>query len=280
MNMRKKQIIDAAYSLFIDKGYAATSVQDILEKAKISKGTFYNHFTSKAECLRAILEFITEEIGMKRAEAVEGRSAAEPGVLADQIAIRMQLSKERQLFALYESIFYSEDAELKAFAKEQHIREVTWLAGRLTDVYGDSAEPFALENAALILGTIQHLLHLYLYGTDGELPPNQLTAFVLRRMEASLQNQLEQKDTFLPFTLKDIKSSSPDSRRKLREQLRAAAAAAKEKQSAELAAFVADELEEKSPRRHLIGSALMVLEKAGPPFSSLSKEVRGYLMLH
>ncbi|WP_088008232.1 TetR/AcrR family transcriptional regulator [Indiicoccus explosivorum] len=276
MNTRKKQIIDAAYLLFVDKGYAATSIQDILDKAKISKGTFYNHFTSKAECLRAILEYISEEIGEKRREAAEGRSIADPGVLADQISIRMQMSRERNLFALYESVFYSEDTELKAFAKEQHIRDLTWLAGRLPEVYGSAAEPYALENASLVLGTIQHLLHLYQYGTSTELPSDRLTAFVLRRMEAALGDQIEKQDKFLPFALGDLKKHAPDNAPTLQNRLRAVADAS-EGRAAELADFIADELEERAPRRHLIGMALSGLEAETLPDGSLAHDIRTFL---
>ncbi|WP_442956966.1 TetR/AcrR family transcriptional regulator [Planococcus sp. MB-3u-03] len=46
--MLKQQIINAAHRLFIQKGYNASSIQDILDEAGISKGTFYNYFTSKS----------------------------------------------------------------------------------------------------------------------------------------------------------------------------------------------------------------------------------------
>ena len=56
MNDRKQQVLLTAQQLFVEKGFSATSVQDILDEAKISKGTFYNYFSSKNECLIAILD--------------------------------------------------------------------------------------------------------------------------------------------------------------------------------------------------------------------------------
>nr|WP_316046122.1 TetR/AcrR family transcriptional regulator [Planococcus glaciei] len=38
MNLKKQQIINAAYTLFINKGYNASSIQDILDEAGVSKG--------------------------------------------------------------------------------------------------------------------------------------------------------------------------------------------------------------------------------------------------
>ena len=56
MKKRKRQIIQAARTLFIEKGFVNTSILDIIAAANISKGTFYNHFSSKNECLIAIIE--------------------------------------------------------------------------------------------------------------------------------------------------------------------------------------------------------------------------------
>lgn len=46
---RKEDIIAAAIDLFRTRGYDDTSLNDIVERAKISKGSFYLHFTGKKE---------------------------------------------------------------------------------------------------------------------------------------------------------------------------------------------------------------------------------------
>lgn len=54
---RKKQdIIQAATALFFQKGYDATTVQDILDALNTSKGSFYHHFDAKLDVLVAIAE--------------------------------------------------------------------------------------------------------------------------------------------------------------------------------------------------------------------------------
>jgi AcrR family transcriptional regulator len=40
-------IVEAAYSLFLEQGYAATSMRQIAERAGLALGGIYNHFTSK-----------------------------------------------------------------------------------------------------------------------------------------------------------------------------------------------------------------------------------------
>jgi len=48
-------ILDAAYSLFIEQGYAATSMRQIAKQAGMAPGSIYNHFSSKDEIFEAIL---------------------------------------------------------------------------------------------------------------------------------------------------------------------------------------------------------------------------------
>jgi AcrR family transcriptional regulator len=45
------KIIEAAVDLFAEQGYDATSVQQIVERAGVTKGALYHHFTSKEEIL-------------------------------------------------------------------------------------------------------------------------------------------------------------------------------------------------------------------------------------
>lgn len=50
----KQEILSAAQSLFLSKGYEATSVSDIMELAGGAKGMFYRFFQSKEEVMHAL----------------------------------------------------------------------------------------------------------------------------------------------------------------------------------------------------------------------------------
>jgi AcrR family transcriptional regulator len=52
----RRQILDAALKLFSHRGYGATSVQDIAEEAKLSKGNIYHHFPDKETIFRELLD--------------------------------------------------------------------------------------------------------------------------------------------------------------------------------------------------------------------------------
>ncbi len=60
MNRTKRKIFEIAMKLFSEKGYDATSIEEITATVGVAKGTLYYHFSSKEE----IFNFLIEE-GMK-----------------------------------------------------------------------------------------------------------------------------------------------------------------------------------------------------------------------
>ncbi len=58
---RKKELIKAARSVFIEKGYVHTSMQDIMDKAEISRGAFYSYFDNIDHVFIEVLKFDDDE---------------------------------------------------------------------------------------------------------------------------------------------------------------------------------------------------------------------------
>lgn len=52
-----RKLLDAARDLFVEKGYERLNLSDIPKRAGVSQGTFYNHFTGKADIF---LDFASE----------------------------------------------------------------------------------------------------------------------------------------------------------------------------------------------------------------------------
>lgn len=58
---RRAQLLEVAAELFAERGYAATTVRDIADKAGILSGSLYHHFNSKEEMLGEIVRvFLTQ----------------------------------------------------------------------------------------------------------------------------------------------------------------------------------------------------------------------------
>ena len=52
----------AARQLFTDRGYAATSTTEIVERAGVTRGALYHHFAAKDELFRAVFEQLEGEV--------------------------------------------------------------------------------------------------------------------------------------------------------------------------------------------------------------------------
>mgnify|MGYP005769878755 CR=1 FL=1 len=56
MNKTKRKIFETSMKLFAEKGYDATSIEDITATVGVAKGTLYYHFSSKEEIFNFLIE--------------------------------------------------------------------------------------------------------------------------------------------------------------------------------------------------------------------------------
>jgi AcrR family transcriptional regulator len=60
--VRKEEIVAAAFDLFREKGYDQVSVHDIVKRVGLAQGTFYYHFKSKYDLLDDVVEYENRQI--------------------------------------------------------------------------------------------------------------------------------------------------------------------------------------------------------------------------
>jgi len=75
---RPQELLAAALDQFVERGYAATRLEDVARRAGVSKGTLYLYFANKEELFKAVVrENIVHAIGEAEQEAAvfEGPSA-------------------------------------------------------------------------------------------------------------------------------------------------------------------------------------------------------------
>src|SRR5262245_35890210 len=67
-------LIETAGQLFASPGYDGTSVAEATRQARVSKGAFYHHFSSKEQVLDAVTDFIVGDALQQIGEAVADRA--------------------------------------------------------------------------------------------------------------------------------------------------------------------------------------------------------------
>jgi TetR/AcrR family transcriptional repressor of mexJK operon len=64
LDLKSRRLIDVARSLFVVKGYAATSMDEVAAAARMSKTTLYTRYPSKAELFAAVIAAHADSTGV------------------------------------------------------------------------------------------------------------------------------------------------------------------------------------------------------------------------
>ena len=66
-NETREKIMDFAYDIIVQKGFAATSIEELVEAAGITKSGFFYHFRDKNDLARQLFErFLAEDEASSR----------------------------------------------------------------------------------------------------------------------------------------------------------------------------------------------------------------------
>ncbi len=93
---RKKELIKIAYQLFLNNGYENTSVDEIIAKAKIAKGTYYYHFESKEQMLEEVVNSIIDETVTKAKHILDMNLKTEEKIL--RIILSLKIKNDEKEF--------------------------------------------------------------------------------------------------------------------------------------------------------------------------------------
>lgn len=75
---RPQELLDAALSLFVEKGFAATRSEEVAQRAGVSKGTLYLYYPSKEELFKAVVRGKLSNViaeGQRAVERYQGSTA-------------------------------------------------------------------------------------------------------------------------------------------------------------------------------------------------------------
>ena len=118
-----KLILDVATHLFVEKGYDATSLQDIINETNLSKGAIYHHFSSKEEIFEAIFHRIGEENTNALAKVRDDKSLNGLEKLREVVRLHQADAEQQQLSR--ESIPMLKNPRVLAEMLETNRRELT-----------------------------------------------------------------------------------------------------------------------------------------------------------
>jgi AcrR family transcriptional regulator len=111
---RRRQILASAKAVFAEAGYHGASINAIIERAQIARGTFYLYFESKSAVFDSILDQALSDLRTRiRRIEVDDPSAPAPQVqLREQVVATLEyIVSDRPLALLLLSAGHTPDAE-------------------------------------------------------------------------------------------------------------------------------------------------------------------------
>lgn len=112
--LARQKILRSAVATFARKGYAGTSVEDILRAVRLSKPTLYYYFGSKAGLFRAILQFAFDESSRLAKDAAAKKICAEDKLVAVATALFSFAEANKDLMRLVFATLFAAPGELPA----------------------------------------------------------------------------------------------------------------------------------------------------------------------
>lgn len=184
---RTQAIARAALELFLQRGVEAVSVDDVVRRARVAKGSFYTYFRDQSEVVDALVEPVRDAVrgALDRCD-VALREARDHGtllgayqtlgvelstaVLAHPDVTRLYLQERR-------APNHGPRAPLARLAAEIDERAVTLTEAAHVHKLLKPLEPKV--TAATVVGAVEHLLHRALAGADLG-PPDAIPEVLLR----------------------------------------------------------------------------------------------------
>ena len=97
---RKEQLVEAAMALFSERGYAATRIRDICERAGVAKGLFYWYFPTKHDLFAELVRTMRRQLRRAQAAAMDADADALTRLHQGTVASVVFMAEHAAYFAL------------------------------------------------------------------------------------------------------------------------------------------------------------------------------------
>lgn len=175
---RRKEIIKAAREHFQTQDFKKITMQDLMKKLNIAKGTIYHHFASKGEILEAVVEDMVDEELVRKQALLKEHQHLKP--LEKLIFLITENSMAHDNEKLLENLHHPDNSEIHT---RQLARFLLKLAPLYASVISEGCEEgvfrvkHPLECAEFLIAGVQFLTDIGFYPWDEEQLHRRMDAF-------------------------------------------------------------------------------------------------------
>jgi AcrR family transcriptional regulator len=140
---RRAELLAAGQALFLAKGIAGTSLDDITQRAGVSKGLFYLYFSSKEDLVLALREQFSRELAGRMRAAAGAVPVNAASAWADRLdaCVRAGFECYRELHDLHEVLFHHARVSSPGSGKSGSGKSGSGKSGSVVSGSGESGEP-------------------------------------------------------------------------------------------------------------------------------------------
>ncbi|WP_313798990.1 TetR/AcrR family transcriptional regulator [Cytobacillus sp.] len=195
---KKEKIIEVAKQLFRTKGYHDTSIQDILELSSVSKGTFYNYFSTKSQLILYIIQKVDSKVEEQQNLLLLEGNPNDKQIFYSQLRVKHSIYGNEKISELYNISLGENDEALQKYMAESHYKELNWLAERLIEVYGNEIEESAMDLSTHFIGGLGYQFR-YSDQMKLNLNSSDILEYNILRLEKNIELTKQSNQILFPF---------------------------------------------------------------------------------
>ncbi|AJE50859.1 TetR/AcrR family transcriptional regulator [Paenibacillus polymyxa] len=271
MSLIKEKIVQSAIRLFMEKGYRATSIQDIADDCSIAKGSLYKFFESKEELFVSILkqrqQYMMDEVERIREMALPRRET----YLSEIMGLFQFFGRHGYYISRdYNEFPSASNDNISTLIHQIQIQMFSYYQNLLMRQYGSAILDWKWDVTAMFSGMIReytfHLLFAY-----KPITVEKLAGFIAERMDDLVQGlskcspqPLLTYEFMKEYEEVDLESLVPTSSARISVLFQAILSIipdlyipnARKKELQQVTVLLEEELENKAPRAFLIQALL------------------------
>ncbi|UHA74937.1 TetR/AcrR family transcriptional regulator [Paenibacillus sp. 481] len=185
MEQKKRLIMEAALTLFAEKGYHDTSIQEIADKTGIAKGSVYSFFRSKEELLMMIYKYhyqlMYDTLRETIAAQIPPRAKLEQLILFSLENVKrfsMFLALQRKEAHMHQK------PEIRELVYEFRAKRFFGLRHVVAEVYGQQAEPYWNDLVTVISGMSFEFMNYAVFDRKN-MDSSKVIALIMNVMDAA-----------------------------------------------------------------------------------------------
>lgn len=193
-NEKKRHILLAATKLFAANGYVQTTMQEIAEACKMSKGSVYQQFSSKEALLLDIFKFFFKRLNdgmqlVERERQLGSRERLERKIL---VCLRLWIEYPEFFTMQMRENGGFVNQEIRDYLKRMDTEISMFFIDSLVGIYGDGYAPYAPEGVLLLSSLLSTYMGLQLVEKI-TLGPDEVCRHILQIVDAVAERVLQEK---------------------------------------------------------------------------------------